>query len=54
MSALERLFSPITIGTTEVKNRIAMAPMTTGWVPADGPVPERGESGTPVVAVHRA
>ena len=28
MSALERLFSPITIGTTEVKNRIAMAPMT--------------------------
>ena len=41
MSALEKLFSPITIGTMEVKNRIAMAPMTTGWAPADGTVPDK-------------
>jgi len=41
MSAFERLFSPITIGTMEVKNRIAMAPMTTGWAPADGTVPDK-------------
>ena len=31
MSALTKLFSPVKIGTMEVKNRIAMAPMTTNW-----------------------
>jgi NAD(H)-dependent 7beta-hydroxy-3-oxo-delta4-cholenoic acid oxidoreductase len=41
MQALEKLFSPITIGTMEVKNRIAMAPMTTNWAPADGTVPDK-------------
>jgi NAD(H)-dependent 7beta-hydroxy-3-oxo-delta4-cholenoic acid oxidoreductase len=41
MSALTKLFSPIKIGTMEVKNRIAMAPMTTNWAPADGTVSDR-------------
>jgi NAD(H)-dependent 7beta-hydroxy-3-oxo-delta4-cholenoic acid oxidoreductase len=41
MAALEKLFSPIKIGTMEVKNRIAMAPMTTNWAPADGTVPDK-------------
>ena len=41
MTALAKLFSPIKIGEMEVKNRIAMAPMTTGWAPADGSVPDR-------------
>ncbi|MBW1686098.1 MAG: FAD-dependent oxidoreductase [Deltaproteobacteria bacterium] len=41
MAALERLFSPIKIGKMEVKNRIAMAPMTTNWAPPDGTVPDR-------------
>jgi NAD(H)-dependent 7beta-hydroxy-3-oxo-delta4-cholenoic acid oxidoreductase len=41
MTALARLFSPIKIGKMEVKNRIAMAPMTTNWAPADGSVPDR-------------
>lgn len=41
MPALERLFTPIKIGSMELKNRIAMAPITTGWAPADGTVPER-------------
>jgi 2,4-dienoyl-CoA reductase-like NADH-dependent reductase (Old Yellow Enzyme family) len=41
MAALAKLFSPIKIGTMEVKNRIAMAPMTTNWVPSDGSVPDR-------------
>lgn len=39
--ALEMLFSPIAIGNLEVKNRIAMAPITTNWAPADGTVPDR-------------
>jgi NAD(H)-dependent 7beta-hydroxy-3-oxo-delta4-cholenoic acid oxidoreductase len=41
MAALERLFSPIKIGKMEVKNRIAMAPMTTNWAPPDGTVPDK-------------
>jgi NAD(H)-dependent 7beta-hydroxy-3-oxo-delta4-cholenoic acid oxidoreductase len=41
MKPLEKLFSPIRIGNMEVKNRIAMAPMTTGWAPADGTVPDK-------------
>jgi len=38
---LAKLFSPIKIGAMEVKNRIAMAPMTTNWAPADGSVPDK-------------
>jgi len=41
MAALEKLFSPIKIGNMEVRNRIAMAPMTTNWAPADGTVPDK-------------
>jgi NAD(H)-dependent 7beta-hydroxy-3-oxo-delta4-cholenoic acid oxidoreductase len=41
MPALKRLFSPIQIATMRVKNRIAMAPITTGWAPADGTVPDQ-------------
>jgi len=41
MPALEKLFSPIEIGTMQVKNRIAMAPITTNWAPADGTVPDK-------------
>ncbi len=41
MKALDMLFSPIKIGTMEVKNRIAMAPMTTIWAPADGTVSQQ-------------
>jgi len=41
MKRLEKLFSPIRIGTMTVKNRIAMAPMTTNWAPADGTVPDK-------------
>ena len=41
MKALAKLFSPIKIGKMEVKNRIAMAPMTTNWAPADGTVSDR-------------
>ena len=41
MSPLTKLFSPIKIGKMEVKNRIAMAPITTNWAPADGTVPDR-------------
>jgi NAD(H)-dependent 7beta-hydroxy-3-oxo-delta4-cholenoic acid oxidoreductase len=39
--ALEMLFSPIRIGDMELKNRIAMAPITTNWAPADGTIPDR-------------
>lgn len=39
--ALEKLFSPIKIGCTQLKNRIVMAPITTGWAVADGTVPEK-------------
>lgn len=41
MNALRKLFSPIRIGKMEVRNRIAMAPVTTGWAPADGTFPDR-------------
>jgi len=41
MTPLRKLFSPIRIGNMEVRNRIAMAPVTTGWAPADGTFPER-------------
>lgn len=41
MSSLDKLFSPIKIGTMEVRNRIAMAPMSTGWAPDDGTVPQQ-------------
>jgi len=38
---LKHLFSPIKIGTVEVKNRIVMPPMGTGFGTADGTVTER-------------
>ena len=38
---LTRLFSPIKIGTMELKNRIALAPMDTDYVNRDGTVNER-------------
>jgi len=41
MSSLSRLFEPISIGTMEVKNRIAMAPMATDYAEADGTVSQR-------------
>ncbi len=41
MSALRKLFTPISIGKMETRNRIAMAPVTTGWAPADGTVPDK-------------
>lgn len=41
MRGLDHLFSPITIGGMRVKNRIAMAPMTTNWAPGDGTVSEQ-------------
>jgi 7beta-hydroxy-3-oxochol-24-oyl-CoA 4-desaturase len=41
MPALTKLFSPIKINSMEVKNRIAMAPITTGWAVADGTVPDK-------------
>ncbi|MBM3132809.1 MAG: NADH-dependent flavin oxidoreductase, partial [Chloroflexi bacterium] len=34
--ALTKLFSPIKIGSMELKNRIVMAPMATGWAAANG------------------
>ena len=41
MNTPTKLFSAVNIGTMEVKNRIAMAPMTTNWAPADGTVSDR-------------
>lgn len=41
MNTLEKLFSPIKIGNMELRNRIAMAPMTTGWTVADGSMPDK-------------
>jgi 7beta-hydroxy-3-oxochol-24-oyl-CoA 4-desaturase len=35
------LFSPVTIGTMEIKNRIAMAPMATDFAEGDGTVSQR-------------
>ncbi len=41
MKALERLFTPISIGGMELRNRIAMAPMTSGWPARGGLMPEK-------------
>ncbi len=38
---LTKLFSPIKIGTMELKNRIALAPMDTNYVNRDGTVSEQ-------------
>ena len=37
----ERLFEPIRIGGMEVRNRLVMAPMTTGYASMDGVVSDR-------------
>jgi len=41
MSSPSRLFEPISIGSMEVKNRIAMAPMATDYAESDGTISER-------------
>lgn len=41
MTNLERLFSPIRIGTMEVKNRIVMSPMHTDYGKSDGTISDR-------------
>ena len=41
MSSLGLLFTPISIGTMEVKNRVAMAPMATDYAESDGRVSQR-------------
>jgi NAD(H)-dependent 7beta-hydroxy-3-oxo-delta4-cholenoic acid oxidoreductase len=41
MSSLRQLFTPISIGTMEVKNRIVMAPMATDYAASDGSVSQR-------------
>lgn len=41
MRPLEKLFTPIRIGSMEVKNRIVMAPMTTNWAPDDGTISQK-------------
>ena len=41
MKTLRKLFTPIKIGSVEMRNRIAMAPMTTTWAPDDGTVPQK-------------
>jgi len=38
---LEKLFTPIRIGSTEIRNRIAMAPMGTLWGESDGSVSQK-------------
>jgi len=38
---LKKLFTPLRIGSVELKNRIVMAPMTTTWAPNDGTVPDK-------------
>ena len=40
MEKLEKLLSPISIGTMELKNRVAMAPMATNWANPDGTMSE--------------
>ncbi len=37
----ENLFSPITIGTMELKNRIVLAPMSVHITPPDGSITDR-------------
>ncbi len=41
MITLKNLFSPLKIGSMELRNRIAMAPMATSWANADGTISER-------------
>ena len=41
MKQLTTLFTPVTIGTMELKNRIAMAPMATDFAEGDGTVSDR-------------
>jgi 2,4-dienoyl-CoA reductase-like NADH-dependent reductase (Old Yellow Enzyme family)/thioredoxin reductase len=41
MTSVSRLFDPISIGTMEVKNRIAMAPMATDYAESDGSISQR-------------
>ena len=41
MSSLTRLFTPIKIGTMEVRNRIVMAPMATDYAHRDGTISQR-------------
>ncbi len=41
MKKLEKLFTPIKIGTMEVKNRIVMAPMATDYANPDGTISEK-------------
>ncbi len=41
MNPLETLFQPIKIGSLEIKNRIVMPPMHSGYAGADGSVSER-------------
>ncbi|HNW28776.1 MAG TPA: NAD(P)/FAD-dependent oxidoreductase [Spirochaetota bacterium] len=41
MKKLTTLFSPVTIGTMKIKNRIAMAPMATDFAEGDGTVSQR-------------
>lgn len=41
MKKLSTLFSPVRIGTMEIKNRIAMAPMATDFAEGDGTVSQR-------------
>lgn len=38
---LNKLFTPIRIGSMELRNRIIMAPMTTTWAPNDGTVVDK-------------
>ncbi len=41
MKRLEKLFSPIKIGTMEIKNRMVMAPMATDYTNPDGTISQR-------------
>ncbi len=41
MSPLKKLFSPIKIGKMEIRNRIAMAPITPNWSSDDGTVSDK-------------
>jgi 2,4-dienoyl-CoA reductase-like NADH-dependent reductase (Old Yellow Enzyme family) len=41
MRTLQHLFTPITIGSMDVKNRVAMAPMATDFAEGDGTVSQR-------------
>lgn len=41
MKPLTKLFTPVTIGTMQLKNRVAMAPMATSWANEDGSISQR-------------